>query len=53
MTDLNFSYLRGSTIYRLNVFNVFDRENWVGGGSRNGNNPGNPRNFSASVTYRF
>jgi iron complex outermembrane receptor protein len=53
LTDLNFSYTRGHSTYRLNVFNVFDKTNWVGGGSRTANNPGNPRNYSASVTYRF
>ncbi len=53
LADVNLSYTRGNAIYRFNVFNVFNKVNWVGGGSRTGSDPGNPRNFTGSVTYKF
>ena len=53
LVDLNLSYARQNWIYRLNVMNLFDEENYPASGTRTSVYVGNPRNFSGSVTWKF
>ena len=53
LADLNLTYARDNWIYRLNVLNVFDKENYPASGARNTVIVGNPRNITGSVTWKF
>jgi len=53
LVDLNLTYARKALVYRLNVSNLLDEDNYPATGARNTVIVGNPRAFSGSVTFKF
>ncbi|HRE79645.1 MAG TPA: TonB-dependent receptor plug domain-containing protein [Opitutaceae bacterium] len=53
LTDLNLTYSRGAWGYRIAVNNLFDEMDYAASQTRFSVYIGNPRNLSASVTYKF
>lgn len=53
LLDLNLSYTAKNWVYRVNVANLLDKDNYPAGGTRSSVVVGNPRTISGSVTWKF
>lgn len=54
LVDLNLTYaLNSKWVFRLNIANLLDRDNYYGSSGRNSVIVGNPRNIYGSVAYKF